>query len=1007
MTTPATKKQKTTTTAPPLLRPTTATPSKTHSDTATSDPTKKPSHAVKISRAISACKRCRTKKIKCDQKFPQCGKCAQHNVECMGLDPVTGREIPRSYIVHLEERVKLLEKKLGDLGASIDFDADADGDVDGDVGANASAGASGGATEKGELDNDTVGMQRNGVNVSTTSKEAANQGLEAERHSRHGSNRISFLKLISTAVKVQKLHERSADDEVPTGSKDALLEDVSKERSPDDSITDDEMKSAAVLPPKSTALQFCQIFFHQCNAQFPIMHREEFIRDCFIPIYGPVELNRFQFASNDGSINDSFWTKDGGASSDGSGYWFDEYKLQFQHLLTKETEENTDSNNIDIRAISNCIVPPRRYHIPLFFLNMVFAIASSAHHLKYPSQISESFRLAAMKYYNIVKRNNDQLMALQGILLYTFYSIMRPTNPGVWYIMGEALRVCVDLDLQNELKTKSRQNLDIDGYTRDKRRRIFWCTYSIDRQICFYLDRPFGIPDESINTPLPSVWDDLKIVPNDSIMDYTKMSNGDEGFGGTDVISYKTVSLAFVMIRKLQSEVTKILYTGSEIPREYTDLSHWKVDILSRLTNWYKNLPTAKQMNCDFNPIFFHLNYHHTLLYIHGLGPRNYNLTMDDIRQVSISAKEVINCYTQLYLTKSVNYTWAAVHNLFMAGTSYLYSLYNSDEIRIMNPINTVMLSCSNCLKILSSLIDKCDAAQYCCEIFHNLTLVIVKLKYPNELVNQFLPGGGNKSQVDNERNDDYDVTGGGGRDGSGNGNGNGSDKSEAKVSRESLYRINNGNVHSNLFHLVNELDHLNPLTQGSPNSEATSHSQQQQSQQQQFSQNQQHHQQYLQSRPAQHQQGLPFSYGAGSPHDQSGVTPYTVTSTHNVIVSPEFVHGFDYPAEWNDQDLDFFFQELNQQNNNNVVGASRGTYLDKSTPPATGSRTHAGHNTFTPPPLISQFPPQPGTGTGTGAGTGTTTSTGPTNMREGKRIFDLMHNAPTERIWEEFFTSK
>lgn len=83
-------------------------------------------------------------------------------------------------------------------------------------------------------------------------------------------------------------------------------------------------------------------------------------------------------------------------------------------------------------------------------------------------------------------------------------------------------------------------------------------------------------------------------------------------------------------------------------------------------------------MNCNFNPIFFHLNYHHTLLYIHGLGPRNYNLTMDDIRQVSISSKEVINCYTQLYLTKSINYTWAAVHNLFMAGTSYLYSLYNS-----------------------------------------------------------------------------------------------------------------------------------------------------------------------------------------------------------------------------------------------------------------------------------------------------------------------------------------
>lgn len=997
---PSTKKQKTTTTASSesltsessLLRPTTTTSLNSDTPTpltATVAKSATKSSTVKISRAISACKRCRTKKIKCDQKFPQCGKCAQHNVECMGLDPVTGREIPRSYIVHLEERVKLLEQKLVELSASAGADAGAGADISVDGNTN----GEGEAIEKDESESATGGGEEVGdgsgearSQVVETDKDTFNQLPEGGKLSRQGTNKISFLKLMSTAVRVQKRHERSADDETiaqsTTGAKDEESGDTGN-------MHDEEIKLAAVLPPKSTALQFCQIFFHHCNAQFPIMHREEFIRDYFIPIYGSVELNRFQFASNDGSINDSFW-KD--TSKDEGGYWFDEYKLQFQHLLAKESEENTNSNNIDIRAISNRIIPPRRFHIPLFFLNMVFAVASSVHHLKYPSQISESFRLAAMKYYNEVKRNIDQLMALQGILLYTFYSIMRPTNPGVWYIMGEALRVCVDLDLQNELKTKSRQNMNIDGYTRDKRRRIFWCTYSIDRQICFYLDRPFGIPDESINTPLPSIWDDLKIVPNDSIMDYTKLSNNEDSI--SDVISYKTVSLAFVTIRKLQSEVTKILYTGSEIPRKYTDLSHWKIDILSRLTHWYQNLPSPKQMNCNFNPIFFHLNYHHTLLYVHGLGPRNYNLTMDDIRQVSISAKEVINCYTQLYLTKSINYTWAAVHNLFMAGTSYLYSLYNSDEIRVMNPINTVMLSCSNCLKILSSLIDKCDAAQYCCEIFHNLTLVIVKLKYPNELVNQFLPGGGNKRQGEAGKNGENGAT----VDMSDASNDGAGDKSEAKVSRESLYRINNGNVHSNLFHLVNELDHLNPLTKGSPNS-VDAHDNPQNTygvQHQQQLQNQEHA--YSQQ---QHEQSLHPHYGQGLPHEQPDNTNHVgETITQNVVISPEFTHGFNYPADWNDEELDFFFKELNH--NNHVVGTTTGTFLDKSTPPAThitaAVAATPGHSFASPPPppsFTSQFSPHSGTTTGT------------TNMREGKRIFDLMHNAPTERIWEEFFTSK
>lgn len=95
-----------------------------------------------------------------------------------------------------------------------------------------------------------------------------------------------------------------------------------------------------------------------------------------------------------------------------------------------------------------------------------------------------------------------------------------------------------------------------------------------------------------------------------------------------------------------------------------------------------------------------------------------------------------------------------------------------------------------------------------------------------------------------------------------------------------------------------------------------------------------------------------------------------------------------------------FLFKELNHSNH--VVGTTTGTFLDKSTPPAThitaAVAATPGHSFASPPPppsFTSQFSPHSGTTTGT------------TNMREGKRIFDLMHNAPTERIWEEFFTSK
>ena len=87
---------------------------------------------------------------------------------------------------------------------------------------------------------------------------------------------------------------------------------------------------------------------------------------------------------------------------------------------------------------------------------------------------------------------------------------------------------------------------------------------------------------------------------------------------------------------------------------------------------------------------FFQLNYHHTLLYIHGLSPKNYKLSLIDYENLTNSSIQVINCYTELLKTKSINYTWAGVHNLFMAGTSYLYALYNSKEIRLINSIDQV-----------------------------------------------------------------------------------------------------------------------------------------------------------------------------------------------------------------------------------------------------------------------------------------------------------------------------
>lgn len=47
--------------------------------------------------------------------MPRCGPCERTNSHCEYYDPTKGRKIPRNYVVHLQHKVRDLEKQLADL----------------------------------------------------------------------------------------------------------------------------------------------------------------------------------------------------------------------------------------------------------------------------------------------------------------------------------------------------------------------------------------------------------------------------------------------------------------------------------------------------------------------------------------------------------------------------------------------------------------------------------------------------------------------------------------------------------------------------------------------------------------------------------------------------------------------------------------------------------------------------------------------------------------------------
>lgn len=611
-------------------------------------------------RLIAACQRCRTKKVRCDQSLPKCDKCTKAQVDCVSLEPFSGRLIPRSYVAHLESTIQALQRKVAFLEHSHPPAAISD-------------------------------HERPRKFLKSEPDPTPAFPVRSDAYPRiNGNKTVTFLELMSSAVKVNR----------HTFDLAAKIRPVSLTPTP---ASLPASQIPAILPPKDTALQFLAVFFAQSNSQLPILHREEFLRKYFVPVYGLPSFDNLSLASDHSLINSSQIPPIAGVP------WFDQYKIALHERIKAEPHRN-------ITYLSETIVAPVTYKKCLFFLNYVFAIALTVNHLQYPADISAQFRAAAMVHYDMVIASSDPLESLEGVLLYALYALMRPTQPLVWYILGSALRMCADMDLHNDLSPTGNS----DAFTTDRRRRLFWCTYSLDRQICFYLDRPVGIPDEFIKCPYPSSLDDADLIPGSTILTD----------GSDNLPSYKNVARAMFAVRQIQSQVQRTLYASNPVPSPIP-IEDWKAHTVANLTAWRDTVPqTSYAMNCAFNTVFFRLNYAHTMLVLHNLSPQNYHLQVSDYIRVCELAKELIGCYVELQHTMSINYTWAAVHNLFLAGTSYLFAIYNSAEAKEANDVAEVRRVTSDCLLVFESLIGTCDSAANCHSIMINLVAATIHLRY-------------------------------------------------------------------------------------------------------------------------------------------------------------------------------------------------------------------------------------------------------------------------------------
>ncbi|KAL5889250.1 hypothetical protein ACKVWC_004489 [Pyricularia oryzae] len=709
-------------------------------------------------RNVSACSRCRARKNRCDQRLPNCTGCEKAGVDCIGYDPITKREVPRSYIFFLENRVLALETLLESKGIPFPkadklkmFSSAADRPTPSTQPPNQNI-------QNDALPSSVHQVHQKGVRCCNPScqgqchvKVPTSPSTTEAATSNHRFPGAMFTTNPPETAQPARSHWRGFPerDEGAKSVKSVVKREQNGGGSMRDSFFGLHTKSPrhpvrqADFPGKEVGLRLVELYFQHANPQIPILHRVEFM-DIFHQAY-----------TAEGSVRDR--------------------ELCLLHMVFAIGSAQSLGDSDDSEDGEKQYQPEEYY-------------ASAKEHFQTCS------RITGIRAGNDTERHLTALEYLQIHLLKASFALLRPVSPGLWYITGEAMRLAVDLGLHFEqgnepqfrldnARRQTDREADRDGgareYIRDRRRRLWWCAYSLDRLISICVGRPLGVSDRVITTEFPSLADDRFITPQG----ITVPSSGEPA-----VPSYKFVAQHYFRLRLLQSEIVQALQIqqaqaarqqrmdtkmASPFPAQFASFRDWRRDIEKRLTDWRDSAPTKEQTGVDFSTEFLEVNYWQVIIFLlrqslpvpndfrkeyqifkEFNSPSMHNVELREDQEavyvkVAEAGAKILKLYNRLNQRGVVNYTYLATHYVYMSGIYYLYAIWHSAQVRSNTLLDEVNDTIARGHTVFTALIPKCPPAERCRDAFDRMAKATVKMAM---MQGGFAPAPGRQAETERQR---------------------------------------------------------------------------------------------------------------------------------------------------------------------------------------------------------------------------------------------------------------
>jgi proline utilization trans-activator len=245
----------------------------------------------------------------------------------------------------------------------------------------------------------------------------------------------------------------------------------------------------------------------------------------------------------------------------------------------------------------------------------------------------------ALQYLPDVHEGSSILFVETIALIGYFFQILNEKNAAFLYI-GDALRMAISLGLHQEVTSS-----DLDDITEERRRRVWWSVYSLDRILSVKSGHPITIQDEDIVVALPSR------LPHEPhycsaivLRHYTQLSIILGRIGTT--LYRKTPESGSDLMASVQDIMTSLSKWHREIPDELRfDTVNVTRESVSTLVHYYQCI------NMTVRQLLFHVVQQRLKEYRHGTSEDDWKHGLDPsavavIKTCIFAAQDTISMMT-------------------------------------------------------------------------------------------------------------------------------------------------------------------------------------------------------------------------------------------------------------------------------------------------------------------------------------------------------------------------